>query len=53
MSFGFGVGDIIKAVELCHKLRRDFAEAPRQFQEINEEYGSPAFRRISYLTMAL
>ncbi|EWZ86326.1 hypothetical protein NW765_001371 [Fusarium oxysporum] len=37
MSFGFGVGDIIKAVELCHKLRRDFAEAPRQFQEINEE----------------
>lgn len=37
MSFGFGVGDIIKAVELCHKLRRDFADAPRQWREINEE----------------
>ncbi|KAH6970681.1 ankyrin repeat-containing domain protein [Ilyonectria sp. MPI-CAGE-AT-0026] len=40
MSFGFGVGDIIKAVELCHKLRRDFADAPRQWREINEEMRS-------------
>ncbi|KAF5242673.1 hypothetical protein FANTH_8582 [Fusarium anthophilum] len=40
MSFGFGVGDIIKVAELCHKLRRDFADAPRQWQEINNEMRS-------------
>ncbi|KAF5578854.1 ankyrin repeat-containing protein [Fusarium pseudocircinatum] len=40
MSFGFGVGDIIKVVELCHKLRRDFADAPRQWQEIHNEMRS-------------
>lgn len=37
MSFGFGVGDIIKAIEICTKLRHDFSDAPRQVQELGDE----------------
>ncbi|KAK9415420.1 hypothetical protein SUNI508_10444 [Seiridium unicorne] len=34
MSFGFGAGDFIAIIKLAHKVRRDFAGAPDQFQQI-------------------
>ncbi|KAI1758603.1 hypothetical protein GGR53DRAFT_235544 [Hypoxylon sp. FL1150] len=37
MSFGFGVGDFIAAFELVNKLRKGFAGAPDQFQQISNE----------------
>ncbi|KAM0812495.1 hypothetical protein AB5N19_12486 [Seiridium cardinale] len=37
MSFGFGAGDFIAIIKLAHKVRRDFAGAPDQFQQITAE----------------
>jgi hypothetical protein len=38
MSFGFGVGDFIAAIELVKKIRKEFTDAPSQFKGISEEY---------------
>ncbi|KAH7418500.1 hypothetical protein BKA64DRAFT_590520, partial [Cadophora sp. MPI-SDFR-AT-0126] len=40
MSFGFGVGDLIKVIELANKIRKDFVEAPSQFNAISDEVRS-------------
>jgi hypothetical protein len=37
MSFGFSVGDFIKAIELANKIRKQFAGAPSQFKEISDD----------------
>lgn len=37
MSFGFSVGDLIKVIELANKIRKDFADAPSQFNAIRDE----------------
>ncbi|KAK9772537.1 putative Ankyrin repeat-containing domain protein [Seiridium cardinale] len=37
MSFGFGAGDFIAIIKLAHKVRRDFAGAPDQFQQITAD----------------
>jgi hypothetical protein len=38
MSFGFGVGDLIAAIELANKIRKEFSDAPSQFTAISDEY---------------
>ncbi|CZR64265.1 related to ankyrin [Phialocephala subalpina] len=40
MSFGFSVGDFIKVIELANKIRKDFVEAPSQFNAISDEVRS-------------
>jgi hypothetical protein len=37
MSFGFSVGDFIKALELANKIRTRFVDAPDQFNAITDE----------------
>jgi hypothetical protein len=37
MSFGFGVGDFIKALELAKEVRTRFVDAPDQFKAISGE----------------
>ncbi|KAF7541629.1 hypothetical protein G7054_g471 [Neopestalotiopsis clavispora] len=37
MSFGFGVGDFLAVIKLGNDIRRDFADAPAQFQQITAE----------------
>ncbi|ETS85826.1 hypothetical protein PFICI_03851 [Pestalotiopsis fici W106-1] len=37
MSFGFGVGDFLAVIKLASDIRKDFADAPEQFQQINAE----------------
>ncbi|KAK6859710.1 hypothetical protein PG995_003346 [Apiospora arundinis] len=37
MSFGFSVGDFLAIIELANKIRKDFASAPKQFQDISVE----------------
>jgi hypothetical protein len=37
MSFGFSIGDFIAAIELANKIRKEFADAPRQFNDISDE----------------
>ena len=38
MSFGYNVGDFVKVIRLANKIRKDFASAPRQFDDISNEY---------------
>ncbi|KFY31800.1 hypothetical protein V493_00783, partial [Pseudogymnoascus sp. VKM F-4281 (FW-2241)] len=40
MSFGFGVGDFIAAIELANKFRKEFVGAPSQFKAISDEIRS-------------
>jgi hypothetical protein len=37
MSFGFGVGDFLAVIEIAHRIRKEFVEAPVQFKAIAEE----------------
>jgi hypothetical protein len=37
MSFGFGVGDFIKALELANEIRTRFVDALDQFKAISNE----------------
>ncbi|KAF3012972.1 hypothetical protein E8E14_004221 [Neopestalotiopsis sp. 37M] len=37
MSFGFGVGDFLAVIKLANDIRKDFADAPEQFQQITAE----------------
>lgn len=37
MSFGFSIGDCLAVIELAKKIRKDFAGAPEQFQQITAE----------------
>ncbi len=37
VSFGFGVGDFIKALELSNEIRTRFVDAPDQFKTISNE----------------
>ncbi|KAH8194682.1 hypothetical protein TruAng_011151 [Truncatella angustata] len=37
MSFGFGVGDFLAVIKLANEVRKDFAGAPDQFQQITAE----------------
>lgn len=37
MTFGFGVGDVIKALELANEIRARFVDAPAQFEAISDE----------------
>ena len=37
MSFGFSIGDFIAVTELARKVRKEFADAPRQFEAISDE----------------
>jgi hypothetical protein len=38
MSFGFSVGDFLAVLELAKKIRREFIDAPGQFNDISDEY---------------
>jgi hypothetical protein len=38
MSFGFSVGDFLAAIQLANKIRKEFADAPSQFEAITNEY---------------
>lgn len=38
MSFGFSVGDFITVVGHVNKIRKEFALAPKQFEDIKFEY---------------
>jgi hypothetical protein len=38
MSFSFSVGDFIAVIELANKIRKDFVDAPSQFQAVSDEY---------------
>ncbi|KAH8655488.1 hypothetical protein BX600DRAFT_515307 [Xylariales sp. PMI_506] len=40
MSFGFGIGDFLTVIELATRLRKEFADAPGQFQAISDEVKS-------------
>ncbi|KAI1661134.1 hypothetical protein F4813DRAFT_378815 [Daldinia decipiens] len=40
MSFGFSIGDFLAVIELASKVRKEFAGAPSQFQEISAEIRS-------------
>ncbi|KAH8193937.1 hypothetical protein TruAng_011895 [Truncatella angustata] len=40
MSFGFSVGDFLAVIELANRVRKDFAGAPDQFQQITHEIRS-------------
>ena len=37
MTFGFGVGDIIKTLELANEIRTRFVDAPPQYEAISDE----------------
>ncbi|KAF7551874.1 hypothetical protein G7Z17_g4692 [Cylindrodendrum hubeiense] len=37
MSFGVGIGDCIAVIQLANKLRKGFADAPSQFEDISNE----------------
>jgi hypothetical protein len=37
MSFGFSVGDFLAAIQLAKKIRKEFADAPSQFDGISDE----------------
>ncbi|KAJ5363355.1 hypothetical protein N7541_004199 [Penicillium brevicompactum] len=43
MSFGFGVGDFLAVIEIAHRIRKEFVEAPVQFKAIAEEVRSLSF----------
>lgn len=38
MNFSVSVGELLLGINLCRKLRRDFASSPRQFQQIADQY---------------
>ena len=38
MSFGFSVGDFITAIQLASKIRKEFVDAPSQFNVVSDEY---------------
>ena len=38
MNFGFGVGDVIKIIELADTIRARFINAPEQFKAVSDEY---------------
>lgn len=38
MSFGFGVGDFLAILKLANDLRGRFAQAPKEYKSITEEY---------------
>ncbi|KAL1882942.1 hypothetical protein Daus18300_000580 [Diaporthe australafricana] len=42
MSFGFGVGDFLAVIQLATKLRKNFSDAPEQFEVISDEVKSLA-----------
>ena len=37
MSFGYSVGDFIRAVELAQQVRSRFVDAPLQFKAVTDE----------------
>jgi hypothetical protein len=37
MSFGFSLGDFVAVIGLANKIRKDFADAPTQFNNISQE----------------
>jgi hypothetical protein len=38
MSFGFSIGDFFAAIQIANKIRREFVDAPSQFEAISDEY---------------
>jgi len=46
MSFGFGVGDFISAIELANKIRKEFIDAPSQFKDISDELAIQADKQL-------
>lgn len=38
MSFGFSVGDFLAAIQLANKIRKEFGDAPSQFEALTDEY---------------
>lgn len=41
MSFGFGVGDLIRVLELANEIRMRFVDAPKQYMAISDEWVTP------------
>lgn len=37
MSFGFGIGDFIKVIEIAKDIRSRFVAAPEEFKAISNE----------------
>ncbi len=42
MSFGFGIGDFIKVIQLANTIRNNFVNAPKQFGEVSDLYAALA-----------
>jgi len=42
MSFGFGIGDFLTAYDLAAKIRKEFADAPSQYNSISTEFATSA-----------
>jgi hypothetical protein len=40
MSFGSSVGDFLAVFELANKIRKEFKDAPTQFKDISNEFGT-------------
>jgi hypothetical protein len=38
MSFGFSLGDFLAIFKLANDLRGRFAQAPKEYKSINDEY---------------
>ncbi|KAF7546323.1 hypothetical protein G7046_g9333 [Stylonectria norvegica] len=43
MSFGFGVGDFLAVIKLVNTVRKDFVDAPEQFQAISDDVRGLSF----------
>jgi hypothetical protein len=37
MSFGYSIGDLVTAIQLANKIRKEFVDAPSQFQDLSDE----------------
>lgn len=48
MSFGFSVTDFIDLIGKANKIRREFIDAPSQFNDISNEYEGQKWPDIEY-----
>lgn len=46
MSFGYSAGDFLAILQLANELRSRFAQAPRQYKAITDEYDDSRLSRV-------
>lgn len=46
MSFGYSAGDFLAILQLANDLRSRFAQAPRQYKAITDEYDDLDLSRL-------